>query len=316
MKKITLGIICIVIVLLCVACGKESQVQEQVAELNDNQIYAYAINPERTDVVKFVQDVDLNKDVARQAGALIQTLSECTTADFLSPVPEGIEYNGTANVSDDGRLEISFRIRYDAVDAESMLFFKVCVAKTILQLEGVDIVTFAFIDAANPDAESATMTENFDNDSFAMSFGDTNGYEQKGTVILYFANEAGDALKEYRKTIQISNNMSLAKIVLESLIEGVNQEGYMNTITEGTTIRNVSVKDGICYVDLSDEFYSTENSLRNDIIVYSVVNSLVELPTVSKVQFLRNGEKQPFYRETMPYDAIFERNLELIQQED
>lgn len=46
------------------------------------------------------------------------------------------------------------------------------------------------------------------------------------------------------------------------------------------------------------------------------MNSLVELPTVSKVQFLKNGEKQPFYRETMPFDGIFERNLDLIEQEE
>ncbi|MDE5779581.1 MAG: GerMN domain-containing protein, partial [Lachnospiraceae bacterium] len=49
---------------------------------------------------------------------------------------------------------------------------------------------------------------------------------------------------------------------------------------------------------------------------YAIVNSLCELPTVSKVQFLKNGEKMHFYRATMPFDGIFERNLDLIEQED
>jgi germination protein M len=180
----------------------------------------------------------------------------------------------------------------------------------------VETVAISLTDLANNDPETATSTENFDADSFVMSFGNNNGYQQKGNIVLYFANESGEALKEYRKSIEISNNTSLAAVVVEALIEGPKQEGYQATIPENTTIRNISVKDSICYIDLSDEFYDMDNSLRNDIIVYSIVNSLAELPTVSKVQFLHNGEKQSFFRETMPFDGLFERNLDLIEQED
>jgi len=100
------------------------------------------------------------------------------------------------------------------------------------------------------------------------------------------------------------------------LIHGPEKEGYTATLSDEIKINNISVNDGICYVDLSDEFYDTSNPLKNDIIVYSVVNSLVELPTVSKVQFLKNGEKQLFFRESMPFDEIFERNLDIVEQEE
>ena len=202
------------------------------------------------------------------------------------------------------------------MDAESLLFFKACTVKSLMQIEGVDSVTLSLTDVANVNEDTATVSENFDADSFNMSFGNESGYKQKGTIVLYFANESGEALKEYRKTVEISNNTSLARIVIEALINGPEGKGYTATISDKTTIQNLSVKDGICYVDLSDEFYDTNNSLKNDIIVYSVVNSLVELPTVSKVQFLKSGEKQQFFRETMPFDGIFERNLDLIEQEE
>ena len=42
----------------------------------------------------------------------------------------------------------------------------------------------------------------------------------------------------------------------------------------------------------------------------------MELPAISKVQFLKNGEKVQFYRETLPFDGVFERNLDIIEQED
>ena len=170
-------------------------------------------------------------------------------------------------------------------------------------------------DLANSDPDTATVSENFDQDSFTLSFGGEKGYKQTGTIILYFANETGDSLKEYRKKIEISNTTSLDRLVMESLIEGPDREGYQKTLPANTTIRNISVKDGICYVDLSDEFYNTDNTLKNDIVVYSIVNSLVELPTVSKVQFLKNGEKQQYFRETMEFDGLFERNLDLIQED-
>ena len=116
--------------------------------------------------------------------------------------------------------------------------------------------------------------------------------------------------------MEISNTTSLDRIVIESLIEGPKREGYTATISADTTIKNIAVKDGICYLDLSDEFYNNDNPLKNDIIVYSVVNSLAELPTVSKVQFLHDGEKLQYYREAMPFDGLFERNLDIIEQED
>ena len=149
-----------------------------------------------------------------------------------------------------------------------------------------------------------------------MNFNDRNGYKQTDTIVLYFADESGEALRAYEQTVEISNTTSLSRLVIESLANGPEEDGYQPTISEDVTINNISVNDGICYVDLSEEFYDTANPLRNELIVYSVVNSLVELPTVTKVQFLKNGEKVSLFRQTMPFDMIFERNLDLIQQED
>lgn len=302
------------------ACGTEETETQEIKTLKVNQIYAYFVNPEKTDVVQQVYTIDQNKELLDNVDLLIRYLAkqpeQSEQTDYQSPIPEGITYVESRQGKRHGNLEIAFDILYDSVNAESMLFFKTCVAKSLLQLEGVETVSVFMTDVANSNAETATVSENFNEDSFAMSFGDESGYKQKGTIRLYFANESGEALKEYHKTVEITNNTSLAKMVVESMISGPSREGYTATIPEKTTIRNLSVKDGICYVDLSDEFYDTNNPLKNDIIVYSVVNSLVELPTVSKVQFLKNGEKQQFFRETMPFDGIFERNLDLIEQEE
>ena len=298
-------------------CGTDQPDEMETVQLNANQIYAYFVNADKTDLVPVVYTLEPGKEVPAQADALIQYLiEEPGTGDYQTPMPEGITFQESRLGNRHGTLEVSFRISYDAVDAQALLFFKGCVVKTLTQLEDVSRITIMLTDVANSDEETATVSESFDDDSFAMSFGGENGYLQKGTIVLYFANASGEMLRDYHKTVEISNNTSLARLVVESLIAGPEGEDYMPTLSKDITIRNLSVKDGICYVDLSEEFYDTNNQLKNDIIVYSVVNSLVELPTVSKVQFLNNGEKQQFYRETMPFDGIFERNLDLMEQEE
>lgn len=316
MKKIRLLFLVLLMGMLT-ACGAEEREPQETETLKEDEIYVYFVNTERTDVVPEVYCIDENKDMLENADLLIRYLVDAeSNADYQSPIPEGITYVESRKGNHHGSLEVAFNILYDSVNAEMLLFFKGCVVKSLLQLDGVDSVSIFMTDVANANEETATVSESFDVDSFAMSFGNESGYKQKGTIVLYFANESGEALKEYRKTVEITNNSSLARIVVESLITGPEGEGYTATISAGTTIQNLSVKDGICYVDLSDEFYDTNNPLKNDIIVYSVVNSLVELPTVSKVQFLKSGEKQQFFRETMPFDGSFERNLDLIEQED
>lgn len=315
MRKIILTFLLLGVILVT-ACGTQEEASTEQEELKNNQIYVYCVNSDKTDIVKKVYSFDEDKDLSQNVSEIIEYLSDLEkTEEYQTPIPEGIEYIGNDVKSHHGWVQISFSILYDTVDADSLLFFKACVVETLLQIDDMEVVTISLTDLANSDPETATVTESFNQDSFTMSFGNANGYEQKGAIVIYFANESGEALKEYRKTVEISNNTSLARVVVEALIQGPEEEGYQATIPAATTIRNISVKDGICYIDLSDEFYDMDNPLKNDIIVYSIVNSLAELPTVSKVQFLKNGEKQQFFRETMPFDGIFERNLDLIEED-
>ncbi len=316
MKRLYLCLLIAGMILLT-ACGSAPKKQEKAEKLTGRQIYLYLPDINRTGLVKQVTEIDKEKPVEQQVEKLMEKLSLLkATEEYQSPIPGGLVYQDNHLEERRGRLEISFQIDYDAVDAEELLFFKACIAKTLLQLQRVDTVAMSFKDLANTDEDAAAVVENFDQDSFVLSFGKDSSYKQSGSIVLFFAGETGEGLKEYRKTIEISNNTSLARIVVESLIQGPEKEGYQATLPGDTKIRNISVKDGICYVDLSDAFYSTDNPLKNDVIVYSVVNSLVELPTISKVQFLKNGEKIQFFRETLPFDSFFERNLDLIEQEE
>ncbi len=315
MKKLK-WLFLMLIALLLTACSEDTVDTHEIPELGAGQIYAFFVNTTKTDVYPVVYTLEGTTTSEMVQGIMQFMTNEGATMDYQNPIPTGVTY--LSNEYDDvqNSVRVSFSIVYDSISAESLMFFKTCVAWTVLQLEDVETVSLALTDLANPDEETATTVETFDRNSFTMNFGDREGFKQTGTIVLYFANETGQKLKEYQQTIEISNTTSLSRLVVESLIEGPEEKGYRATLSDEVKINNISVNDGICYVDLSEEFYDTSNPLKNDIIVYSVVNSLVELPTVSKVQFLKNGEKQMFFRETMPFDAIFERNLDIVEQEE
>ena len=66
-------------------------------------------------------------------------------------------------------------------------------------------------------------------------------------------------------------------------------------------------KDGICYVNLDETFLAVVNNVSTDVSVYAIVNSLVELSSVNKVQILINGEVPSSFG-----TSAFERNLDIV----
>ena len=55
------------------------------------------------------------------------------------------------------------------------------------------------------------------------------------------------------------------------------------------------------------------SDISDEVAIYSVVNSLCDLSSVSKVQFMIDGKTIATYRENLAFDGLFERNLDLVQ---
>ena len=52
--------------------------------------------------------------------------------------------------------------------------------------------------------------------------------------------------------------------------------------------------------------------MTSEVTIYSITNSLVELPNVNKVQIAVDGETNISYRENVSLNTVFERNLDLL----
>ena len=77
---------------------------------------------------------------------------------------------------------------------------------------------------------------------------------------------------------------------------------------------NVSVLEGVCYVSLDENFLTQNYNIEEPVVIYSIVNSLSEIPTINKVQISVNGDTSSVYREKMRLDELYERNLDYVDE--
>jgi germination protein M len=114
----------------------------------------------------------------------------------------------------------------------------------------------------------------------------------KETVTLYFGDKDAMYLVPETRTIDKKDG-TLEAAVIEELLKGPQKEGSVPTIPEGTKVLSLTVVNGVANVDFSKEFQTRHRggSAGEIMTIYSVVNTLTELPGVEKVQFLLEGDK-------------------------
>ncbi len=115
--------------------------------------------------------------------------------------------------------------------------------------------------------------------------------EELVEVNLYFSDsQAMYLVPEKRK---ISQTPSLARQAVIELIKGPESSELYPTIPGGTQVNEVYIVDDIVYIDLSEEIFKNHpgGSSGELMTVYSIVNTLTEIPPIEGVQILVEGNE-------------------------
>ena len=281
------------------ACGAEESGDEETI-----QIY-YISNLETK--VEANSHVLENTEFEEQLDELIQC---------LSTNPEKLEYKApllmnfqVLDVSWDGeKVLLDVDKSYLNLPVTTEVLVRAAVVRTLTQLDKVNYVGIT--------VEGAQLTDSLGNvvgwmsaDRFIDNDGSAiNTYEQV-RIALYFADESGNRLIAAYREKYYSTNISLERFVVDELLAGPSGhvEGIYPTINPATKIISVMTKDGICYVNMDESFLGVTNNVSTEVSVYSIVNSLVELSNINKVQILINGEALLGFPSN-----TFERNLDIV----
>lgn len=107
---------------------------------------------------------------------------------------------------------------------------------------------------------------------------------------LYFPSSDGAHLVLEVRNLPMNENP--ARTAIEALISGSNQPQTAKVFPAGTKLQQISIKDGIAYVDFNRAILKGNGGSANELLlVTSVVDTLTEFSTIEKVQFSVDGKK-------------------------
>lgn len=244
---------------------------------------------------------------------LDQLQSKGKKGNYRNPIQRDVEISDFA--IKDTQLSIYFTAAYNSRSGIDEILARAAVVKTLCQVPGIDYVEFYVEDQPLMQSGNAVGLMNPDTfvDELSPEF-----KEQNKRVTLYFAREGKQELTGVSLEVTYSAAEPLAKLLLENLItvpesvSSLGEKDIISAIPQGTVVNTVTIRDNICYVDLSGEFMELLSNVKSDVTVYSIVNTLCELSSVSKVQFTIDGEPQEKYGDTENFNTPYERNLDII----
>ena len=178
---------------------------------------------------------------------------------------------------ENAQLYLHFGSSYMEMDNVTEVLCRAAIVRTLTQVEGVDCISFYVEDSPLMDA-GGSLIGLMTAETFIENPGEQINTIQTASITLYFSNKDGTGLIPKVQEVHYSSNMSVEKLVVEQLIKGPITEKAYPAIPPETKIVSVSTKDGICYVNLDKGFLGQGYDVLEMVPVYSIVNSLTELP--------------------------------------
>lgn len=251
--------------------------------------------------------------------ALIQETYPTTTVEGAleklknhSVLPKGVEVE-TFKLSK-GYLDIYFNSAYAKMNKSTEVLVRAAFVQTLVQVENVNFVSF-YVDGEALTDRSGNAIGMMRAEDFVQSTGSSMESYQTTDLTLYFASKDGKKLSSSNKTnVRYNVNTSIERLVIEQLLKGTSSSEMQATVPKTTVILGVSVREGICYVNLDSKFVTDSYDLSPEVAIYSIVNSVIENGNVTKVQILIDGASDAVYKNTIDLSRPLEWNASLLEE--
>lgn len=305
MRKRILGpLLVLALMLTLMGCDNENG--------NAGEYMIYYLNREVTKVQP--EDYD---STGAQGEALVLELLECLSlapksSKLRQTIPSNVSVNGVK--TEGGYITIDFGQNYKNMSVTEEVLVRAAVVRTLLQIQQYSVVSFT-VEAEPLRTADGVLVGNMTPDSFVENPGAQINASTQSTLKLYFASADGTSLVEETRVVTHSTSISMEKLVMEQLIDGPTRSKCKATIPSATKLIHVSVLDGVCYVNVDRSFQNQDQEIKEEIVLFSIVNSLTELPGVTKVQLSINGDTKGFCRYTYELSKMYEKNLGLVHSE-
>ena len=273
----------------------------------------YQMNLDETRIVKVAYEME---------GDTVEALVQ-SCIDALQQQPEDNAYksiiSGSVQVVDytydsaKRLVTLYFDPSYENLMPTKEILTRAAIVKTLTQYsEEIQYVSFVIGQVPmKEDNGSILMMRGRD---FVSSIGGNAEYVREDYVTMYFVTEDGKKLQAEDVIVKYSSTINLETAVMDSLISGPISSQLKPALSSEVVVNKVTVKEGICYVDLNKAFLDRVDGQNFQLNIYSVVNTLTQIPGISRVQFWIDGEifdgKVDGYR----VDTLFEKDMSIVSR--
>ncbi len=301
-KKVTSFLLFIaMLVTLAYGCGGDKK---------ENEYVVYYLNSEVTKLVP--KKIDLKEKGGQvQIEELLDALqTQPEDTGLRRTIPKNVQILGVSAMS--YQITVDFSREYYEMKPTEEILARAAIAKTLLQISEYPYVMFT-VESEPLLNQNGTHVGAMNLDSFVENPGEQINSSQKTKLTLYFSNKQGDQLVSETREVHYSSNISLEKLVMEQLMEGPKASGLQATIPTGTKLITITVVDSVCYVNLDEMFLNQNKEISEQVVLYSIVDSLAELPSVKKVQISINGDTSGKCRYTYDLATMYEADLSIVE---
>ena len=280
----------------------------------------YCLDRNENHIISVSYETEIPKEDKQTLTAqLLEQLATQTEKIEYKPAISGFTVKNC--ILHEGQITLNLSGEYEDLPPVKEVLVRAALVKTLTQIEGIELINIQVEGKSLLDATGDVIGV-MSADTFIDNTGEDMKKYEETTLTLYFANADGNQLIKVNRTLRYNTNISLEKLVVEQLVSGpVDKKNKENTTSIFATLNpeikiiSVNIKDGICYVNLNNGFLTLTGNVTADTAIYSLVNSLTELPGVVKVQLAVDGATEVTLGDKT-LSNLFERNLALIQVEE
>lgn len=307
LKKVTALLFCFLLAGSLAACSR-GEVTASSSEGNPFRIYYLSEDQDELIAEDYQMEAD---DSDGQIKECIEALSEAPESgqgECLLPEKVRIkDYTVNGDI-----LHLNFDKSYQKMDASREVFVRAGLTHTFLQIDGIDGICLEINGDALKDAYgNAIGTMNLN--SFVENYGESINTYQKVKMTLYFTDETGSILVPEEREVYYSTSVPLERAVVNEIIKGPKENGHYPTFSADTNVLSVVNQEGTCYVNFDESVNNSILSVKGEIPIYSIVDSLAKNCKTREVQFTIDGQTDVTFRSSVDLSRTYSEDKSLIE---
>lgn len=268
------------------ACGSASSENKSAAA---EGTVIYDLNAKRTKM-KAEPWTASSDSPQKNAEEMISVMSDgASDGEYSHPIPKEIRTDGITYDEATKALKVSFTPAYQNLKGTDEAMIRSAAVKSLLSLDGIDSVEFLVNQMTLTDS-LGNVVGAMDDNTFVMSMAGDDMPVQEANLVLYYPDASGEKLVREERQATYNSNIPLGRVVMQQLCRKPATDGAYPAFSDSVQVNSLTVANGICYVDLDSGFLVKNKNVTTKAAVYAVVDSLTELPGVSRVQLSVGGE--------------------------